>query len=448
MTANDTTIPLPAAPDAATSWWMQGNYAPIRDEISVSDLAVDGEIPMALRGSYVRNGFNPPGAVPFHWFFGAGMVHGFDIADGRIAYRNRYVRTPYLEHDMDLMMAMSDLRSSPANTNIIRHAGRMLALEEAHLPWQIDAELNTVDSFDFAGKLATPMTAHPKVCPVTGELLFFGYQFWSAPYLTYHRVSAAGELVQTEVIEIPRPVMMHDFTITEHHTIFFDLPIVFSLEHGGFKFDRSAGARIGVMPRTGSNADVKWFEVEPCTVFHAMNAYEIGDTIVLQVCRAASIMEGGMDDLSDQSTLWQWKINLATGVVTEQQLDDRAGDFPRIDDRRVGLAARFGYIATLESGPTPMFGSEVIQYDLERGTAIAHALGGPGTRAFEPVFAPASPTSAEDEGWILVLSHDDPSDVTTLNILDAADFAAPPVARVALPQRVPFGAHGNWMPSA
>ena len=147
-----------------------------------------------------------------------------------------------------------------------------------------------------------------------------GYQ--PEPYLTYHRVSAAGELVQTEVIEIPRPVMMHDFAITEHYAIFFDLPIVFALEHGGFKFDRSAGARIGVMPRTGSNADVRWFEVEPCTVFHAMNSYEIDDTIVVHVCRAASIMEGGMDDLSDQSTLWQWTINLSTGVVTERQLDD------------------------------------------------------------------------------------------------------------------------------
>ena len=216
MATNNLDLKSPAAPKAADVWWMQNNYAPIEHEVTVEKLKVVGEIPAALNGSYLRNGFNPPGAVPFHWFFGAGMVHGFEIADGTINYRNRYVRTPYLEHDMDLITAMSDLRSSPANTNIIRHAGKLLALEEAHVAWEINADLSTVGSFDYDGKLATPMTAHPKLCPVTGELLFFGYQFLTAPYLTYHRVSAEGRLVQTEVIDIPRPVMMHDFTITEH----------------------------------------------------------------------------------------------------------------------------------------------------------------------------------------------------------------------------------------
>lgn len=433
---------------AETVWWMQGNDAPIREELTIPDLAVVGRIPSELHGSYVRNGFNPPGAAPVHWFFGAGMVHGFEIRDGRVAYRNRYVRTPYLEHDLDLMTAVSDLRSSPANTNIIRHAGRLLALEEAHVPWELDRELGTVGSVDFDGGLNTPMTAHPKVCPMTGELLFFGYQFLTEPYLTYHRVDAEGRLVQSEVIDIPRPVMMHDFTITEHFAIFYDLPIVFAFEHGGFRFDRDAGARVGVMPRTGSNADIRWYDVEPCTVFHTLNSYEVNDEIVIQVCRARSLMEGGMDDLGDQSTLWQWTIDQAAGTVTEVQLDDRTGDFPRVDDRRVGLPHRYGYIAGLLPGASPVFAPHVVRYDLERGTQQVHAFGGPETHVGEPVFAPASPDAAEDEGWVFVLSHDDNTETTTLNILDAQDFAAAPVATVALPQRIPFGAHGNWMPAA
>ncbi|MGZ8763184.1 MAG: carotenoid oxygenase family protein [Acidimicrobiia bacterium] len=428
-----------------TVWWMQGNYAPIREELTVRDLPVEGRIPAELNGSYLRNGFNPPGAVPFHWFFGAGMVHGFELRDGRVAYRNRYVRTPYLEHDMDLMTAMGDLRASPANTNVIRHAGRLLALEEAHLPWEIDAELETVGSVDFDGKLATPMTAHPKVCPVTGELLFFGYQFLSEPYLTYHRADAQGRLVQSEVIDLPRPVMMHDFTITEHYAIFYDLPIVFALEQGGFHFDRDVGGRIGVMPRTGSNADVTWYDVEPCTVFHTLNSYEHQGQIVVQVCRAASLMEGGMGDLGDQATLWQWTIDPGSGTVKEEQLDDRPGDFPRVDDRRVGLPQRYGYITGLVPGPSPTFSSEIYRYDLHTGVSQVHALGGAGTHGFEAVFAPSGPDAAEDEGWLLVLSHEDATETTTLNVLDAQDFTAPPVARVPLPQRVPFGAHGNWL---
>ena len=429
-----------------TVWWMTGNYAPITDELTVENLPVEGRIPAELNGSYLRNGFNPPGAVPFHWFFGAGMVHGFEIREGRLSYRNRYVRTPYFEQDMDLITAVSDLRSSPANTNIVRHAGRLLAVEEAHLPWEIGTDLSTIGSVDFDGRLTTPMTAHPKICPITGEMLFFGYQFMKEPYLTYHRVDAQGQLVQSEVIDIPRPVMMHDFTITEHYAIFFDLPIVFSPDRG-FVFDREAGGRIGVMPRAGTNADVTWYEVEPCTVFHALNSYERGTEIVIQVCRAGSIMAGGMDDLGDASTLWQWTIDTASGTVKEEQLDDRTGDFPRIDDRRVGIPARYGYVAGLIPGTSPTFTSEVFRYDLEAGTAQVHSFGGAGTHVFEPVFAPAGPHAAENEGWILVLSHDDTTDVTTFNVLDAQDFTAPPVARVALPQRVPFGAHGNWLPA-
>ena len=229
---------MTAETKTSTDWWMQGNYAPITDEVTFDALPVVGEIPAGLQGSYLRNGFNPPGAVPFHWFFGAGMVHGFDFANGRVSYRNRYVRTPYFEQDMDLFTAAADLRFSPANTNIVRHAGRLLALEEAHLPWEIGTDLSTLQSHDFGGALNTPMTAHPKICPKTGEMLFFGYQFFNEPYLTYHRVDPQGVLVQSEAIDIPKPVMMHDFTITENYAIFFDLPIVFALEHGGFKFDR------------------------------------------------------------------------------------------------------------------------------------------------------------------------------------------------------------------
>lgn len=425
-----------------TPWWVRGNYAPIDDERTVDDLPVVGTLPEGLSGSYVRNGFNPPGAVPLHWFFGAGMVHGFDLRDGRVSYRNRYVRTPYFEEDMDVFTAVGDLRASPANTHVIRHAGRILALEEAHLPWELTTGLDTVGPVDFDGKLTTPMTAHPKLCPETGELLFFGYQFMAEPWLTYHRLDPSGRLVQSEVIEIPKPVMMHDFTITRNHAIFLDLPIVFS--ETGFNFDRDHGARLGVMPRAGRGSDITWYEIEPCSVFHVLNSYEEGEHIVIQVCRAPSLMDGGMNDISEQGTLWQWTIDTAAGVVKEEQLDDRPGDFPRVDDRRVGLPARYGYVASLTEGDSPGFGPEVYKYDLEAGRTDVHVLGGAGVHTFEPVFVPAAADAAEDEGWVLVLSHDDASDTTTLNVLDAQAFADEPVATVALPRRVPFGAHGSW----
>jgi carotenoid cleavage dioxygenase len=428
-------------------WWMRGNFAPIDDEATIDDLPVEGTLPEGLAGRYLRAGFNPPGKVPWHWFFGAGMVHGFDIADGRVSYRNRYVRTRYLAEDLDLLEAVGDLTASPANTNIISHGGRLLVLEEAHLPWEVDADLEAVGWRDYEGGLTTPMTAHPKICPETGELLFFGYQFFDEPWLTYYRADAAGNLVQAERIDIPKPVMMHDFTITRNNAVFLDLPIVFELEKGGFHFDRDNGARLGVLPRTGAGADVRWYDVEPCSVFHVLNSYEVGTDIVVQVCRASSLMEGGMNDMTEQGTLWQWTIDTVSGNVKEEQLDDRTGDFPRVDDRRVGLPARYGYVASLLAGGEPNFGPEIYKYDLETGGVEVHAHGGAGTHTFEPVFAPAGPGAAEDEGWIVCLAHDDVTDTTTLNVIDAQDFTAPPVARVTMPRRVPFGAHGNWLPA-
>lgn len=427
-------------------WWMRGNFAPIRDERTVEELPVEGEVPEALAGLYVRVGFNPPGAAPLHWFFGAGMVHAFEVRDGRVSYRNRYVRTPYLENGLDPFSAMADLRASPANTHVIRHAGRILALEETHLPWQLGARMETVGCFDFDGRLTTPMTAHPKICPVTGELFFFGYQFLSEPYLTFHQADPSGRLVRSEVIDIPRPVMMHDFAITRDDVVFLDLPIVFSMAKGGFRFERACGARIGVMPRRGGNADVRWFEIEPCTVFHVVNAYRDGDLVVLHACRAPSLMERGMNDLGEQAVPWRWTIDTVSGRVTDGAVDDRLGDFPRVDDRRVGLRARYGYLASLERAAEPVFGAELRRYDLETGAVTVHQLRGAAAHAFEPVFAPAHRDAAEDEGWVLALSHDDASGVTALNFIDARDFGGRPVARAMLPRRVPFGAHGSWLP--
>ena len=120
---------------------MQGNWAPVKQEKNFDDLEVIGEIPKQLNGQYIRNGMNPKSGYSDHWFFGNGMVHGIKIKDGKASYKNRYVKTPYYDEDMDMMSSSFDLKASPANTHVIRHANKILALEEAHFPWVIDDDL-------------------------------------------------------------------------------------------------------------------------------------------------------------------------------------------------------------------------------------------------------------------------------------------------------------------
>jgi carotenoid cleavage dioxygenase-like enzyme len=430
-------------------WHLKGNWAPVQDELTVANLPVAGEIPRELNGIYIRNGMNPRSGWSDHWFFGNGMVHGVELADGKASYRNRFVKTPYYEKEMDILSAISDPQASPANTHVVRHAGRILALEEAHIPWEIDRQLNTVGPVDFGGKLRRAFTAHPRICPETNEMLAFGYTMMEAPYLVYYRVAANGNLLQFEPIDIPRPVMMHDWNVTRHHVVFMDLPIVFAMEHGGFAFKPECGARLGVMPRDGSNAAVRWFEINPCYVFHSLNAHEDGDTIVLYVCRQPHAMKGGfynVGTLSEDTSarLWRWTIDLARGQVKEEQIDDAPGDFPRIDDRRVGLQARYGY--TL--GLVPMTGSPtydrwVYKYDLQTGKRQRHDLG-KNVHGGEPQFVPRAPDAGEDDGWVLLIAHDEAINESALVILDARNIEAAPVAKVTLPRRVPYGAHGNW----
>lgn len=433
-------------------WHLQGNWHPVQDELNVDDLQVEGEIPKELSGLYLRNGMNPRSGWSEHWFFGNGMVHAVELRDGKASYRNRFVRTPYYENDMQMMDAIALPQASPANTHVVPHAGKILVVEEAHVPWAIDRDLKTVGVNDWEGRLTTPFTAHPRVCPETGELLAFGYTMFSDAYLRYYRIDASGELVQNEPIEIPKPVMMHDWNVTRNNVIFMDLPLVFSLEEepAGFSWRPDNGARLGVMPRNGTNADVRWYDLDPCYVFHPLNAHEEGDKIILYVCRQPHAMLGGLQDIADEpdngARLWRWTIDTKSGSVKEEQLDDTAGDFPRVDDRRTGLKAEFGYIMGIDNAqPTLTFDRRLYKYELESGRRETHDLG-EGWHGGEPVFAPRSAESAEDEGYVMSIVYDSNVNESYLVIINAGDFSGKAVAKVKLPRRVPFGAHGSWLP--
>ncbi|MFE0464591.1 carotenoid oxygenase family protein, partial [Kitasatospora sp. NPDC058965] len=336
-----------------------GAYAPVPDELTVTDLPVTGALPPALAGWYLRNGPNPREAAAAHWFLGDGMVHGVRLDGGRaVSYRNRWVRTSTFTSGARVRdeRGARDLTAGVANTHVVRHAGRTLALVESSYPYALDCrpghEWETLGPHDFGGRLRTAMTAHPKTCPTTGELHFFGYGGFDGPALTYHRADAAGELTVSRDIEVPAPTMMHDFQLTAGHVLFMDLPMVFDRGRaragGGLPYTWSPehGARLGVLRRDDPYGPVRWFELGPCYVFHTLGAYEeaAGRRLVLDVVRYDRLGDGvGLDQTG---SLWRWTVDLAAGTVREDQLDDRRGDFPRIDDRLTGLPYRHGHTST------------------------------------------------------------------------------------------------------
>jgi carotenoid cleavage dioxygenase len=461
-----------AMTEAGLSPFLRGNYAPWRVEGDAPDLEVEGTLPADLEGTFYRNGPNPayPPLGRYHWFDGDGMIHAISLRDGRASYRNRWVRSAGLAEERAAgratfrgLLEMSPTEvprfKNTANTNIVWHAGRLLALVEGSLPTaMVPGTLDTVGEWDFAGRLGTAMTAHPKMDPETGEMLFFGYAPFP-PYLTYHVVDARGVLVRSEAIDVAWPSMIHDFAVTADHVVFILCPLVFSFEDvkrrgGVFSWEPERGTRIGIMPRTGGNAEVRWFDTDASYVFHPLNAYDEGNSTVIDVARyprldfmsSSGAQRGTLAD-DAAARLHRWVVDRTRGGVTSTPLDDVSCEFPRIDERRLGRRHRFGYAAieTDAAERLPAW-SGVRRWDLDRGRADTRTFGR-GAGCGEPLFVARRGATSEDDGYVLVLVYDPERDASDFYVLDAQHLAGEPIARVRLPHRIPYGFHGNWVPA-
>lgn len=437
--------PLPQ--DPMGRWWLSGNYAPVEDEITVTDLQVEGSIPPELNGSFLRNGANPSGNSSVHWFTGDGMLHGLRLEGGKArSYRNRFIRSLALANNMP-----DNLAANRANTSIRAHAGKLLALYEVAVPYEISpADLSTVGEYDFGGQLHRPMSAHPKVDPATGELFFIGYAPF-APFLTYHVVDASGALVRSIQVEIDHASMMHDFQITESWAVLFDLPVHFDVElldHGfPFRWAPEAGARFGLIRRDGSSPTVRWFDVDLCFMFHSFNAYETSDgNVVVEGCRLPSLWASGVEDASQTPKPWRWELNTTTGQVSEGRLFDSSADFPQIDARRVGREHRMAYALRFDETSSGVIAAPngILKLDRQTGELRTWRADA-GHQPDEAVFVPFG--ADEDAGYLLSMIFDGNKRQSYVSVFDATQLEKGPLARIWMPRRVPFGFHGTWLPA-
>lgn len=431
---------------------LQGNFAPVDTEVTSFDLPVTGTIPEHLDGMLLRDGPNPVNPGPgHHWFIGDAMLHGISLAGGRAtAYRNRWVRTKAIQAAKGWPAAPlspnQPMVQGSGNVNVIGHGGRILALPEVGLPWEMGADLATVGQHDFAGRLKTNMTAHPKIDGKTGELLFFGYDFGPV-FLRYHVAAPDGTPKRTIDIAKPYCTMMHDFAVTATRVVFMDFPVVFDLQMAmagrrlPFAWREDLPARLGILSRDAGTDTTQWIETEPCYVYHLLNAFDDGRKIVIDVVRhPKTFVAGDLEGSGGASRLERWTVDPDAGRVDRQVVDDRGQEFPRVDPRVECHPHRYGYCVEFLFGRNP---GNLVKHDMRTGTRQIHDVGAGGA-ASEGVFVPRGP--GEDNGWLLSVVHEAESDSSHLRIIDAADFTAPPVAKVHLPQRVPFGFHGNWVP--
>jgi carotenoid cleavage dioxygenase-like enzyme len=450
--------------------FLRGSFAPVTEEITAYDLPVTGSLPTGLNGRYLRNGPNPIGLddPSYHWFLGAGMVHGVALRDGKAAwYRNRWVRSKAVAAAHGEQWPGGPVHENmdfAANTHIIAHAGRTLATVEAGpLPYELTYELDTVGPSDFGGTLPGGFAAHTKLDHHTGELHAIAY-FWAWDHVQHVIVDRAGNVARTTDIGVADGPMMHDFALTSRYVVLLDLPVTFSLSAVSagsempYVWNPQHQARVGLLPRDRS-ADVRWIDIEPCWVFHCLNAYdEPSGRVVVDLCQ--------YNESFDVSTLWaahgpvtldRWIIDPVAGTVSQQRLDDRGQEFPRVDDRLVSQPHRYGYSAVIGEVTRAItvagdfsddaFANALLRHDLARGTTEAREFGREAAVG-EAVFAPAAADAAEDDGYVMAFVHNPDRGASDLVLLSAQDFTGAPVATVHLPARVPLGFHGSWLPDS
>lgn len=486
---------------AATNPYLVGNYAPVHQEQTLTELEVTGSIPGHLDGRYVRNGPNPIGELDpatYHWFMGDGMVHGVRLRDGRAEwYRSRWVRSPHtaraLGEPADAQPNKAGGSGIGANTTVITHAGTTLALIEAGVAgYELTDELGTVGPCDFDGTLTGGYSPHPKRDPVTGELHAVSYHFGRANTVQYSVIDTGGRARRIVDITVGGSPMIHDFALTERHVVFLDLPVTFDPRRAvamslpgwlqrpaqlvlstligrvrvpnpitaqvlsarnvdlPYSWNPRYPARIGIMPRDGGNRDVRWFDIDPCYVFHTLGAYDEpneqgGDTVVLDAVRHARMFATDPHGPNEgPSGLHRWRLNLTTGRVAESCLDDHGQEFPRADERLTGRRHRYGYALATTPRSGIAASDAIVRHDLHTGRTTRRSLGAH-SQGGEVVFVPHSDTAAEDDGILMGFVYDADTDRSRLTLLDAASLDT--VGDIHLPVRVPHGFHGNWLPT-
>jgi all-trans-8'-apo-beta-carotenal 15,15'-oxygenase len=464
--------PIRTAPEADHDW--HRIFESLLDEHDYVADEVEGRIPEGLTGTLYRNGpaKNEVGGKPYaHLFDGDGMLSQFTIDEGRVHYRNRFVRTThYLAEraaDRPLYRGFGTqkpggvlanafrLPANVANTSVTFHAGNLLALWEGGRPWRLDPDtLETIGEYDYDGELKATysFSAHPKIDPRTGELFNFGVQYGPRTRIRSYRVDRAGKLHHLRPVRLPYPVMNHDFALTEKHLVFVIDPILVNplrmligLESidRSLHFDRSKSTQIILVPRDGGKPRIA--ECAPFFHFHFNNAFEDGGDTVIDLVRyddyslGASLRDFGTAGFRERGALWRFRVSPG-GQVTSEEVCPWKCEFPQHDWRRTAMGHRYAYVS---AGRDEIIGQALVKIDHAAGTWSAHDFG-EGQVAGEPIFVARSDDAREDEGWLLSVVYSAAEHRSRLVVLDAQNVEAEPLATVQLRHHVPLGFHGTF----
>lgn len=469
-------------PDNDSHPYRSGAWRPQHKEWTATDMVVEGTIPDDLNGVYLRNTENPlvPAAQRYHPFDGDGMIHSMFFSNGKAEYRNRFIRTEGLLAELDAGGPLwSGLAESPlvaprqdgwgartrmkdaSSTDVVIHNGVALtSFYQCGDLYRLDPITLADDGREvWNGKFPDAgVSAHTKVDQNTGELMFFNYQT-TYPYMHYGVVSPTGDLAHYTAVPLPGPRLPHDMAFTENYSILNDCPLFWKqdlIDRGIYatQFHKDMPTRLGVIPRYGTEKDIKWFECDATYVLHWINAYEEGDEIIVDgyfqfdpspgVEPDATLdqrMFRFLDLYALQSRPYRWRLNMKTGAVKEGPLSDTITEFGMINALTAGKKYQWVYSTIPAVG---WFGFEgIIKHNVVTGSEENYQLP-EGVYASETVFAPRPSAQSEDDGYLITFTMDVTNDQSHCLVFDAKNVSDGPVARIPLPERICSGTHATW----
>jgi all-trans-8'-apo-beta-carotenal 15,15'-oxygenase len=472
--------------------------------------AARGTIPEALVGTLYRNGpgrLERGGQWVHHPFDGDGMITALRFEGGSAVLRNRFVRTEGWQAEEQagkfvyrgvfgtqkpggVLANAFDLRlKNIANTHVVRLGDQLLALWEAAEPHALDPdtlETRGLSRLDGLLKPGEAFSAHPRFDPGhhgSPRMVTFGVK--AGPTSTIRLMEfatqddpaagvKAGQLLAERPDSFKGFAFLHDFAITPHWAVFLQNAVAFNPlpfvlgQKGAAQCLASKPGQAGafwLIPRpgagnpAGAHASAPPLQVPAPEgfVFHHLNAFETPDgqeLVVDSIVYADFPSIGpGTDfrqvdfDSIPEGQLMRCRINLETGAVRQEWLEQRCCEFACVNPARQGLDARYAWMAVAERerGNDPLQAIEKL--DLATGE---RRLWSAAPRGFvsEPLMVPnpdaaSADPATEDQGWVLCLVWNGARCASDLVILNAADLSEQAV--LELPLAIPHGLHGSWV---
>lgn len=457
-----------------------GFNSPTRFEADVYDCEVWGEIPKDIEGNFYRMQcdfeYRPPKNEWMTGFNGDGHVSRFRFANGSVDYRGRYVKTARLLAERDARKrlygvyrnhftddpSVANINRSAANTHIYWHGGKMLVLKEDSLPYTVDPQtLETRGDWNFNGKYtATTMSAHPKIDPVSGNMIAYGYQAKGdlSTDIAVYTINPQGEVIKEVWLKSPYLGIIHDIAITQKHVLIPVIARTTSLERlkAGepmWEWNGSLPTLVGVLPRDGEAKDVRWYKGPARNTLHFLNATDRGSKITMELPTSSGER--------DPSQIRRWTFDLKhkqkEPEFQEEVVSTTPGILPRMDDRFLSLDYRYAFLGSRDTSRPPdpkrapgmgPFSSNVMQRLDVRTGEIKQCFVEPVQSLQENCFVPRKNAKDEGDGYVMAIASNYESMTSDLVIADAKRLDEGVIATVKLPFRLRSGTHTNWFPAS